>query len=1104
MAINLRPGAYAFQIEKGATWDFDIYLLDAFDAPFLIGTRKVTSIIETNGIVVDTLTAGAGLTITSNNIKLVKDNTALTIAGTTATYDPRIDSIPTGQFKMTLMWENSGKDQPLMIFLMDVTETTAESNSGMSVGPLKIEAKIGPVEVTLRIMQIGDSIVNGSIYIEKFNPSIFDNITRRSYLLNQSAPFYNGEKEAIKVISLIELEYQSDSAKADVWILKAFSKGFIDGVYDNFISLKNLTNNTQVQRSLTDLEISSGYAEINISSVVGYANCRARIWFDFSKTTVQNNWLVSGEAALWNIRFVPTINNQNARIDSIETINTTQNSKISKLETQTDVDNLVKINCTITQKNINQNYLGAISSANGNIISTDSAFYEELSVIGSNYILAKTALFGANNYGYAFYDSNNVCILTKKTTASDYEIIRVPYNAAIFRITYSVKNQGFLAKVTVSNVSPNVEKSNTIFLQPKKVEATGVTNDKTFNTFYKCIVDNSSPNKLYSFELKNDTQIGIVGKIDILSATAYGSDNGWAVLDEDGIIEQSGKFIAGSKTTILITKKSKTFLLSSQSIPIVYFYERIDNTLDIQTGGVEIPLNVEEGYICNSTSGTKIERSPIASYSEFLIYGMSKVEFIGNQWSNNDGGYAFVDISGNVIAGSPKYTTNAKYIVDVPINAYKMRICWLNNTTAQKVIGYGLIEKKEYNSAISTTKKALETINSSVELLSKTLIDTKDGFYNSFGAYINSYLLGKQLETNLFNYRINPNDKFAGGAKIIISNNYIYAVVKINQNSYTEVSSEPIFIRLYKISLTDWTYTSVDLAKIGQTDTFSDSTTYTYNYSNYNPILQVIDGALMICYSARINNVYTLCRKRVNLDTLATISTDYCNFSKNTNVYQLNSTNIKSQYINNTSIISNFDGHLCCYSGHSYYNNYYYVAITSSTNKSWGGLFKTQNFKDFELIFEIPRYIPTKFEISVNVNTAGIAFLAIRTTDETGADNICYLLKYSISNNIILEKMTITDCHTMPLFFRDTKLYLFVGGRFSREYYRIVEVNEDNMKESFVMMDTNNHGIANLSLAKHSDDWIYISRQDGYISRFKIQEKTNAEVDSILQKLLSL
>ena len=44
MAVNLQPGAIGLIYSPGQTWDLDIYLLDAFDAPFAIGTRKVTAV----------------------------------------------------------------------------------------------------------------------------------------------------------------------------------------------------------------------------------------------------------------------------------------------------------------------------------------------------------------------------------------------------------------------------------------------------------------------------------------------------------------------------------------------------------------------------------------------------------------------------------------------------------------------------------------------------------------------------------------------------------------------------------------------------------------------------------------------------------------------------------------------------------------------------------------------------------------------------------------------------------------------------------------------------------------------------------------------------
>ncbi|MDI9870563.1 hypothetical protein [Flectobacillus roseus] len=163
MAINLKPGAVGLIYSPGQTWDLDIYLLDAFDAPFAIGDRKVTAVIESNGIVLETMTAGSGLTIANNNIKLVKDMTTLTVTGSSAIYNPQLDNVPLGQFKMTLRWENAGKDQPLMIFLIDVNSDVQEREAGISSGALGIICNIINNQVSIRLKELSDTIANGSI-----------------------------------------------------------------------------------------------------------------------------------------------------------------------------------------------------------------------------------------------------------------------------------------------------------------------------------------------------------------------------------------------------------------------------------------------------------------------------------------------------------------------------------------------------------------------------------------------------------------------------------------------------------------------------------------------------------------------------------------------------------------------------------------------------------------------------------------------------------------------------------------------------------------------------------------------------------------------------
>lgn len=155
--------------------------------------------------------------------------------------------------------------------------------------------------------------------------------TKKSYLLDQNAPFTNSELEAIKVIKNIQIQYKDDSAKDDIWIINAFSKGDVSGTsFDNFLSLKNTSTNQEAQRMFTSGEISVGYAEFDLSSITGYSGCIARIWFDYNLTALNNTYLVSGSASSYQIKLMPISSNQNTRISALESFQTLATSLYTK------------------------------------------------------------------------------------------------------------------------------------------------------------------------------------------------------------------------------------------------------------------------------------------------------------------------------------------------------------------------------------------------------------------------------------------------------------------------------------------------------------------------------------------------------------------------------------------------------------------------------------------------------------------------------------------------------------------------------------------------------------------------------------------------------
>ena len=194
---------------------------------------------------------------------------------------------------------------------------SAMPNSFLNDGAWYLISNAGNLSFSTSSTSNGQKVNKGDILRKKGSywdlDTTSDVSTKALYLISQYEAFTPGELQALKVLKRIEIGCKKEDSMFDVWIVNSLSKNrtLENSIYLNFISLKNIKTNQQVNRNFTESEITNGYAELDLSSVTDYEGCVAKIWFDYSLTTLDNTFLVSGTAQSYQIKLLPSFTSQN-------------------------------------------------------------------------------------------------------------------------------------------------------------------------------------------------------------------------------------------------------------------------------------------------------------------------------------------------------------------------------------------------------------------------------------------------------------------------------------------------------------------------------------------------------------------------------------------------------------------------------------------------------------------------------------------------------------------------------------------------------------------------------------------------------------------------
>lgn len=158
--LDLRPPVISFKTSKGATWKFVLDIMQIASQTLLnLAGKKIVARITQNGIVLDTLTIGRGITLSSSNTAMViqKDWTNLVIANNTATFTPDFEGCPVGQTQMQIIVsDSSGIDSFIVTYNILVTDEQDGNDSSLNYLVSRVEVNTNGFGVTTNVLSVVD------------------------------------------------------------------------------------------------------------------------------------------------------------------------------------------------------------------------------------------------------------------------------------------------------------------------------------------------------------------------------------------------------------------------------------------------------------------------------------------------------------------------------------------------------------------------------------------------------------------------------------------------------------------------------------------------------------------------------------------------------------------------------------------------------------------------------------------------------------------------------------------------------------------------------------------------------------------------------------
>lgn len=163
--------------------------------------------------------------------------------------------------------------------------------------------------VVLPANSVGIIAWNGAAFSIVVTTLVMTGYTKKYYLLNQNSTFTTGELATIQVIKDVRISYADETHANDLFVINAFAKNYTAVPTKlNYIEFKNLTTTQVFGRLFTAGEITAGYAEISLDSIVGFSGMVAKVWFDYTLTSSTGLLIDSADATAKNIIIKPTAN----------------------------------------------------------------------------------------------------------------------------------------------------------------------------------------------------------------------------------------------------------------------------------------------------------------------------------------------------------------------------------------------------------------------------------------------------------------------------------------------------------------------------------------------------------------------------------------------------------------------------------------------------------------------------------------------------------------------------------------------------------------------------------------------------------------------------
>lgn len=478
-----------------------------------------------------------------------------------------------------------------------------------------------------------------------------------------------------------------------------------------------------------------------------------------------------------------------------------------------------------------------------------------------------------------------------------------------------------------------------------------------------------------------------------------------------------GTFSYTTEEDLMVVLSANTNSIGECTIRTLANNKYLDEKIKLNYG------NVINGKIINKNNGLMQDTNSACSVTDFIQCSNYKQIRIPMMYYSN-GGFAFYSANKKFISGNGQVNHQrfGTYVdIYVPENAVHFRTTFLS----------------DYKEDFYVSANTLDDV-----IIDNVPLFISDNFVDDI---LVPSLVGANISNDIRNTAsaiTTTENEFAHASIFKIIGDKGYVVYMSNTETKVEFD-ENCYIRLAVFDMNN----------------ISNITKYTVADKNTNPINGRCAGVSMteknnllnIVFFGLVNNIPTLFKRIFNPETNSFSDLEICKLTYNEKQYDFNATNFhatigKDYGLTYPSIEINIINMVL-------YQDYYYTWMCTY-DVFTGALLKTKDFTNYQLVY-VPNFKTFgNCEITSCIQ-GSYMYVAIR---EDYYRKRMYLLKYSLSENTVVDKCEIKDASSRPFFFKkNNDVYLFHNVT-NRADVEILKINQDFLQgyEHFANITTHN------------------------------------------------